>query len=261
MKTLCTVSIILGLATSSVFAQTAVVSTYEVKEVKDGGALSGVVTFSGKLRPPDTVAISEGSESCGHGDIVLQRLIGGADQGVANAVVIIKGIPAGKDFEGKADPHVLSQDGCVFSPHVQIMPVGARLSIKNNDTVLHNVHAFLDEKTVFNIAMPLQGQVIRKKIKIPGIMRVQCDAGHVWMSAHVVVAEHPYMAVTDTQGRYQIDGIPPGKYEVEIWHEGWDIEEKLSDGTIIYSAPVVSTEEVTIEANRTTTLDTQLSNP
>jgi len=53
----------------------------------------------------------------------------------------------------------------------------------------------------------------------PGIVRVFCDI-HSHMSAFILVFGHPYFAVTDTQGRYHIDNVPPGSYGVIAWNEG-----------------------------------------
>jgi plastocyanin len=258
MKIFPVCSVRLLLALSMVIVWTTTANAYEVKEVKDGGVLSGVVTLSGERPSPEYVTISKDAETCGHGERVLPRLVGEAGA-AANTVVVLKGVQAGKGFDEFTGPYVLNQMSCEFVPHVLIVPVGERLSIKNNDPILHNVHAFLNEETAFNVAMPLEGQVIRKKLKKPGFIRFQCDAGHVWMSAHVVVVEHPYVAVTDERGRYEIKGIPPGTYNVEFWHEGWKVEKTLTDGAIIYSPPVVSSAEVVIEANQKTELNSSLS--
>ena len=49
-------------------------------------------------------------------------------------------------------------------------------------------------------------------------IKIKCDV-HPWMKAYVSVFDHPYFSVTDDTGRYQIDNVPPGKYEVVAWHE------------------------------------------
>ena len=52
-------------------------------------------------------------------------------------------------------------------------------------------------------------------------MRIDCDVLHTWMSAAIVVSDSPHFAVTDENGGFNIDGLPPGEYELEVWHERW----------------------------------------
>jgi hypothetical protein len=47
---------------------------------------------------------------------------------------------------------------------------------------------------------------------------VDCDL-HSWMRGWVVVAEHPFYVVTNEQGEFSLDNVPPGKYSLEVWHE------------------------------------------
>jgi hypothetical protein len=52
----------------------------------------------------------------------------------------------------------------------------------------------------------------------PELVTITCDL-HSWMKSWVVVAEHPYYAVTDAAGAYRIAGVPPGRYRLRMWHE------------------------------------------
>ncbi len=47
----------------------------------------------------------------------------------------------------------------------------------------------------------------------------KCDAGHTWMSAYIWVSKHPYYAVTDKSGKFEIADVPPGTYKLKAWHE------------------------------------------
>jgi hypothetical protein len=138
--------------------------------------------------------------------------------GVKNAVLMIEKIEKGKKIPRKKSS--LDNKDCLFNPHVQAMAKGNYLVIMNSDPILHNSHAYLNKtKTLFNLAMPFQGQKIKKKMRKPGIINVACDAGHTWMSAYVIVVAHPYFAVTDENGAFEIPDIPPGKYQLKAWHE------------------------------------------
>jgi hypothetical protein len=102
---------------------------------------------------------------------------------------------------------------------VQAVTLGTPLTLMNNDAILHNVHANETGMTVFNVAMPIKGQKLPIPMRKPGLMKLQCDAGHTWMNGWIYVFEHPYFAVTDDKGAFTIKDVPPGEYTVELWHE------------------------------------------
>ena len=45
-----------------------------------------------------------------------------------------------------------------------------------------------------------------------------CDA-HAWMSGWLIITEHPYYAISDGQGKFLLEGIPPGEFTLKVWHE------------------------------------------
>jgi hypothetical protein len=162
-------------------------------------------------------------------------------------VVWIEGITKGK----KPDTAEVVVDNvkCLFAPHVGGVAIRGKAAVKNSDPVLHNTHGFLEKVTVFNLALPNQGQVIdiTRRLKKPGIVEIQCDA-HTHMRGWLVVKEDPYFAVSDGSGAFKITDIPPGKYKVTAWHEPWKVVGQDKDGRPIYDKPVMTTKEVTIPA-------------
>jgi hypothetical protein len=66
--------------------------------------------------------------------------------------------------------------------------------------------------------LPKWRQVI-KSLERPGVIRIDCDVLHTWMSAAIVVTDTPYFALTDVTGGFKIDDLPAGEYEMEVWHE------------------------------------------
>jgi hypothetical protein len=136
--------------------------------------------------------------------------------GLRNAVVILRPI----DRTVKVHPGriLLDNKQCAFIPHVQIAGIGSELLLKNSDPILHTVHARLGKETLFNVGLPRWRQVSKILDRL-GIIRIDCDVLHTWMSATIVVVSSPYFAVTDETGLFSIEKIPPGKYELEIWHE------------------------------------------
>ena len=117
------------------------------------------------------------------------------------------------------DSVLINQTGCRYVPHVFGVRAGQEILIRNSDDLLHNIHALPFSNAEFNFGQPRKGLEERKTFDKPEVMvKIKCDV-HPWMSAWVGVMEHPYYAVTDEAGRYEIKGLPPGKYSVEAWHE------------------------------------------
>jgi plastocyanin len=144
---------------------------------------------------------------------------------LANAVVYLKDIATGKPLD-KAAKASLDNKGCTYVPHVAVIPVGSTLMIHNSDDALHNVHALMGSDTLFNVALPIPGMQIPQTMKRPGIVNVKCDAGHTWMAATIYVVEHPYYAVTDAAGKFDLKDVPPGTYTLVAWHEALGTQEQ-----------------------------------
>lgn len=218
-------------------------SGYQVIEVSNGGTIKGVVKWTGGDVNLEKLPVAKDSAACGGDSKDSPRLIVDKEtQGVANAVVYLEGITKGKDLTPKDG--TLDQKACEYIPHVQLLPKGSKLTSINSDPILHNVHAYLGNESLFNLAMPTQGMTIDKPMKKPGIVSFKCDAGHTWMSAYAFVIDHPYYAITNEKGEFVIDGVPEGNYKVTMWHEGW--QANISSSSITYSDPVTETKSVDV---------------
>lgn len=148
-------------------------------------------------------------------------LVVAADGGVKWAFVWIKaGLPA-KEHAVPAAPVLLTQSGCTYEPHVfGIMP-GQALEVVNGDELMHNVHILpLSGNKELNRGQPVKGSRDTYKFVIPELppVLVKCDI-HPSMKAWACVVDHPYYAVTDAAGNFEIKGLPAGKYTVGVWHE------------------------------------------
>ncbi len=126
----------------------------------------------------------------------------------------------------------LDQIGCRYVPHVTGIMKGQELLIKNSDKTLHNINSKSEVNSAFNFAMPAKSEPASKKFdKNEGPFYIKCDV-HPWMKSWVVVVDHPYWAVTDGDGNYEInlEGLEAGEYELCFWHEKWDESMKTGDG-------------------------------
>lgn len=214
-------------------------------------------TISGRVRldrvPPPLPAskIAKDATVCGK-EAASDVLKVSGDRGLAQVVVAVRGVKPGTPPPPVPNAAV-DQVGCRYTPHVQAVTVGTKLSVLNNDAVFHNVHANLQmgtsQVTVFNVAMPFKGQKLPQVLKRPGIVKLRCDAGHTWMSAWIHVFDHPHYAVTDGEGRFTIKDVPAGKHHLELWHE--PLGEK--------QPPLGKTVAIEVADGKTATVDVELT--
>jgi plastocyanin len=195
---------------------------YEEIAVVNGGTIKGSVKLAGKFTKPPPLDITKFKEVCR--DVPNETLVIGPGQGIRYAVVSLEGIARGQAVE-RETIHELDNSKCRFVPHVVAASVGQFLLFKNSDPILHTAHAlFQDGQPQFNVGL-YPGRVSRKPLLSAGILKIQCEV-HLWMSAYVVVTEHPYHAVTDIYGDYQIRDVPPGVYRLKLWHESLGTQER-----------------------------------
>ena len=182
------------------------------------GILRGKVLFKGPVPPRQKAMVVKDGAVCGKINHLDDRLVVCATGGIEHAVVSIRGVKGGKPIAALGREFVLDQRTCAYSPHVLLVPKGENLRILNNDGVLHNIHTFSTINKPFNVAQPKVLKEIRRSFAECERIPVRCDV-HGWMSSWVVVVDHPYHAVTDAEGRFEISGIPPGRYTIECWQE------------------------------------------
>ena len=195
---------------------------YDEVAVTNGGTISGFVRIEGKIPKLPPLQITKFKEVCRN--LPNESLIVGPSQGVRYAVVTLEGVTKGKAVE-RETIHELDNVSCRFVPHVQVASVGQFLLLKNTDPILHTAHAsFRNGQPDFNVGL-YPGRVSRKPLVSPGIAKILCEV-HPWMTAYVVVTEHPYHAITDLYGEYVIQDVPAGAYKLKIWHELLGTQEK-----------------------------------
>jgi hypothetical protein len=236
-------------------------SGYKESEVRDGGIIKGKVLMKSNRPEIQTIPVGKDYQSvCGKSKTIPGTVVGKNGE-VPNAVVYIERIASGKK-RVPTGPIQLDQQECEYVPHVLIVPPDAEVEILNSDPLLHNVHTYDHTAprpaTIFNLAFPVKGQKVKRKLTTSGKILSLCDAGHPWMSAHIFVTEHPYYAVTDADGNYVLDQIPPGKYTVRLWQEGTAQLQKNSNTAFLTVKPREQSKQVTVPAGQTITLNFEL---
>lgn len=182
--------------------------------------IKGTVTFAGT--PPPRLALdTSGDPKCAahHKEPLLREDVIVTDGKLKNVIVYVKKGTEKWTFSATAEPAVLDQRGCQYSPHVFGMMVNQPLLIKNSDDLAHNIHAVATINQEFNESQPRSGLETIKFFSQPEMpVKIQCDV-HRWMGAFIGVFSHPFFAVTGEDGSYVINGLPPGQYEIEAWQE------------------------------------------
>ena len=183
-----------------------------------GGTIVGHVRYLGTRTLPAIRVPPASLVPCGKSQ-QSQSLIVSKAKGLANAVVSVPAIP------GAAPPApvdvTITQEACLFEPHVVAVPIKSRLTFVNTDVCLHNVHLLVGGTTVGNVAMPIKGQHSKLPVHIlekPGNVRFKCDV-HPWMDGYVYAFDHAGFAVTDKSGAFRIADVPAGTYDLQIQHE------------------------------------------
>lgn len=203
------------------------------------GTLVGTVTFDGAFseRPPLVAMNDAGARDaavCAAQTIPDESLVVNAtSKGIANVVIYLAKAPTAIKPELKAvpsEPAVFDQKGCKFLPHVLPIRVGQVLRVKSQDAISHNTHTFPSRNPQLNGAISPNDRVgvpytYTKAENDP--VQVVCDL-HTWMKAYHFPVDHPYIDVTDENGKFRIEGLPAGKHSFKVWQERSKLLETIS---------------------------------
>lgn len=189
--------------------------TGDVPVVELRASVTGTVSVAGNYQRPTPLPVFKNRSFCG-GQVRNETLLVGRNGGLRNAVVTFH--PLSRKAAAQPMKLLLDNKQCAFAPHVQVAALGSDLLLKNSDPILHTVHARLGKETLFNVGLPTWRQVT-KRLDRAGVIRIDCDVLHTWMSAVIIVTQTPYFALSDENGKFVVDQLPAGPYQVEIWHE------------------------------------------
>lgn len=186
---------------------------------------AGDLSLTGRVRlegpPPDMRRLPTASDPhCAQFEKLSEDVVT-HDGFLQNVLVHIDG--QGLPVREATTPLKLDQVECMYTPRVQCIAAGRPAEIHNSDPVMHNVHARLGGRggrTLFNRAQMQNAPPIRETFRRHGglLIHFGCDV-HPWMEGYLFVSDTGYCAVTDADGRFEIDGLPPGTYTVTFWHE------------------------------------------
>jgi len=244
-------------------------SGYRVITVPDGGTIKGTVKWQGAMPHLTPSEINKDPQVCdplGQKHRDLERLLVSPNGGVANTVVFLKNVTAGKAMDLPLERRFLNQKTCRYEPHILLVPTQALLTVRSSDPLLHTVH--MSGSADYNLPFTTQGQEITRPMTREGVVDLRCNAGHVWMNGEAIVASNPYYAVTDSEGNFVLTDVPAGQYEIEAWHEGWrvvgespmyDVMTQVRVKRPVFSDAVTLNKSVSVSAGNTTDVHFTLS--
>jgi plastocyanin len=182
------------------------------------GAIRGTVEVrQARTEPENRPNVSDLGMREANGGIVDRR----------RSVVYLDPAPRGA-FDVRDEPRVrMDQRNETFVPHVLAVVAGTTVDFPNNDRTYHNVFS-LSKARSFDLGRYAAGHSRSVRFDRTGVVRVFCDI-HSHMSAFIFVFAHRYFAVTQDDGRYKIDNIPPGNYNVVAWNETVSVESKRAN--------------------------------
>jgi plastocyanin len=148
---------------------------------------------------------------------VSGTVAGGGPQGPGGAVIWLKRANGETPRPAPARGKVITQRGKTFVPRVLVVPVGSKVAFRNDDPIFHNIFS-LSKPNEFDTGLYKQGATYTETFRHPGAVQLLCNI-HASMLGFVVVVDTPYYAQAEASGAFTIKGVPPGEYEIEVWHE------------------------------------------
>jgi plastocyanin len=223
------------------------------------GTLKGQVVF-GSNPPPQEILFAKGQAPkdptvCAKDAPVLSErlVVDSATKGVKNVLVFLSK-PTAVNDEAKAAAAKaqveFDQKNCVFEPHVLAVMAGAKIELKSSDPVNHNVNAKFKSNGQFN-SLLAAGQKLPYTPASPERQpaQVTCDI-HPWMLAYWMVLDHPYFAVTDDKGNFEIKNVPSGSQKVVVWQEAASYVTSAQGEDVTIPAGDAATKSYTIDPGK-----------
>ena len=224
------------------------VAAYEVAPVNNGGAISGKISFKGAVPEVKVFKVEKTPEVCGEKPRDLVE-VAVNDGHLRDVVVVIEGIEKGKPYNAsirKGDPPgegefrlaagndlsvtEVSPKKCNFGPFTGVVAKDKVMRFVNRDPVKHSPHTYeirgRVRKTIHNQDLAGDGQLdLNVELQKSRIFKLECDQ-HNHMQNFFYAVENPYFGISEKDGSFSIDQVPPGSYKLTAWHPVLGLKEQ-----------------------------------
>jgi plastocyanin len=126
------------------------------------------------------------------------------------------GVAAQKPKQDPTNIPKLVQKDKSFHPPLVVIPVGGKVEFPNHDPFFHNVFSLFEGKR-FDLGLYESGTTRFVQFDKPGISFIFCNI-HAEMSAVVIAVATPYYAISNARGEITFLEVPPGRYDVQVFH-------------------------------------------
>ncbi|HEV7967367.1 MAG TPA: carboxypeptidase regulatory-like domain-containing protein [Candidatus Acidoferrales bacterium] len=199
----------------------AVFTTFAISSARpQNGIVSGRVSFEGTPAKPRTIDMSQEPSCAKQYDkpVTAETVVTGPENALENVVVYVSG--GAPDEPPPAQPAVLTQKGCRYSPHILAFQVNQDFEIVNDDQTSHNIHPQPSNNREWNKSQPPGAPPIEDKYARPEFIPVKCNI-HPWMKGTLAVMKNSHYAITAGDGEFKLPNLPPGAYTITAWHESY----------------------------------------
>lgn len=199
-------------------------------------SIRGTVTLKGKAppqKPINPMALTGIPLQVPPG-LRTERVVVDANNRMQWVFVYIKSGLTDTPVAAPQEVRELAFEGFRYVPHALGVMLGQGLRVRNADPETHLFHCTGDNEVTRILKA---GAVTEVSLLQPNVMALlKCDI-HPWERGWIAALPHPFFAVTDSSGAYEIPGMPPGKYTVEAWHEYYlpvTQEIEIKDGSPVH---------------------------
>ena len=221
-------------------AEAAVVPVPTQFDAQMSGAIQGQVQWTGELPTAPTLegysnpVIENGPRSKILSPNPNLPRIDASSGGVGSAVVFLRGVDPKSAKNWDHGPVRVTQRGYRLricegdreSPY-GFVRVGDKVTMDSDDACFHSLHA--SGAAFFGLTFPEPHQPLTRKLKQRGIVELTSGAGYYWMRAYLFVADVPYLTATDARGKFVLDQVPAGEYDLVSWLPNWREEHHERD--------------------------------
>jgi len=187
------------------------------KPPANGAVIAGTVVFTGK--PVTPRALATAADPMCTVPVFSEDVVVNADGTLSNVLIYVKQGLDNRTFMTPTAPLLVDARGFRIVPHVLAVQTGQPVNFRNSDPSIVNWNIVAKRNRASNRAQPKTGMIFTSTFTAPEVAIPIFDVVHPWKKGYICVIGHPFFNVTNSAGVFRLEGLPPGTYVIESWHE------------------------------------------